>query len=140
MHRQTYTNSGSHIMSAVPNWSPLLVPFYKLWIYMVGKKHSGKADQLSLASTDSEQTLLFSVVISWGNKRNFSLYANVGGCCSDGHTHMPTCMHACTHTRTHTNTHTHIHTHIHAHIHTHIHTLTHTHKCTHAHTNTHIYV
>ena len=32
----------------------LLAPFHQLWIYMVGKKHSGKADQSTLASGGSE--------------------------------------------------------------------------------------
>ena len=29
---------------------PSLAPFHQSWIYMVGKKHSGKADQSTLAS------------------------------------------------------------------------------------------
>ena len=29
-------------------------PFHHLWIYMVSKKHSGKADQLKLASGGSK--------------------------------------------------------------------------------------
>ena len=49
---------------------------------MVGKKHSGKADQSTLASGGSEYA---SVAISWGNKMNFSLCANMSGFCSDSH-------------------------------------------------------
>ena len=52
---------------------------------MVSKKHSGKADQLTLASGGSEHALLFSVAISWSNKMNFSLCANMSGFCSDSH-------------------------------------------------------
>ena len=52
---------------------------------MVGKKHSGKADQSTLASGGSERAQLFSVAISWGNKMNFSLSANMSGFCSDSH-------------------------------------------------------
>ena len=33
-----------------------LVPFHQSWIYIVGKKHSGKADQSTLASGGSEHT------------------------------------------------------------------------------------
>ena len=33
---------------------PPLVPFHQSWIYMVGKRHSGKANQSTLASGDSE--------------------------------------------------------------------------------------
>ena len=52
---------------------------------MVSKKHSGKADQSTLASGRSEHAQLFSVTISWGNKTNFSLCANMLGFCSDSH-------------------------------------------------------
>ena len=52
---------------------------------MVGKKHSGKADQSTLASEGSEHAQLFSVAISLGNKMNFSLSANMSGFCSDSH-------------------------------------------------------
>ena len=52
---------------------------------MVRKKHSGEADQLTLASGGSEHAQSFSVAISWGNKMNFSLYANMAGFCSGGH-------------------------------------------------------
>ena len=52
--RQTCTDSESHIRSPQPTWSPPLVPFHQSWIYMVGKKHSGKADQPTLASGGSE--------------------------------------------------------------------------------------
>ena len=48
------TDSGSHIRSPQPTWSPPLAPFHQSWNYMVGKKHSGKADQSTLASGDSE--------------------------------------------------------------------------------------
>ena len=53
---QTCTDSGSHITSPLPNWSPPwpLVPFHQLWIYMVRKKHSGEADQLTLPNGGSE--------------------------------------------------------------------------------------
>ena len=37
---------------------------------MVREKHSGEADQLTLASGGSERAELFSVAISWGNKMN----------------------------------------------------------------------
>ena len=49
------------------------------------KKHSGEEDQLILAIGGSEHVWLFSVAISWGNKMNFTLYANMAGLCSDGH-------------------------------------------------------
>ena len=49
---------------------------------MIGKKHSGKADQSTLAS---EHAQLFSVVINWGNKIKFDLYVNMAGFCSDSH-------------------------------------------------------
>ena len=62
-----------------------LVPFHQSWIYMVGRKHSGKADQSTLASGGSEHAWLFSVAISWGNKMTFSLSANMSGFCSDSH-------------------------------------------------------
>ena len=52
--RQTCTDSGSHIRSPQPTWSPPLAPFHQSWIYIVGKKHSGKADQSTLASGGSE--------------------------------------------------------------------------------------
>ena len=52
---------------------------------MVGKKHSGKADQSTLAGGGSAHAQLFSVAISWGNKMNFSLSANMSGFCSDSH-------------------------------------------------------
>ena len=61
-------------IGALPNWNPPLVPFHQLWIHMIGKRHSVKADQSTLASGDSEHAWLFSVAISWGNKMNFSLY------------------------------------------------------------------
>ena len=54
-YRQMYTDSGNHIRSPLPNWSPPLVPFHQSWIYMVGKKHSGKTvDQSTLASGGSD--------------------------------------------------------------------------------------
>ena len=45
-----------------------------MWIYMVGNKPSGKADQLTLGCGSSENTYLFSVAISLENKMNLSLY------------------------------------------------------------------
>ena len=83
--RQTCTDSGSHIRYPQPSWSPPLAPFHQSWIYMVGKRHSGKADQSTLASGGSEHAQLFSVAISWGNKMDFSLCANMSGFCSDSH-------------------------------------------------------
>ena len=56
---------------------------------MVDKKHSGKAGQLMLASGGSEHAQLFSVAKSWGNKKNFSLCANMSGFCSDSHICTP---------------------------------------------------
>ena len=38
--RQMCADSGSHIGSPLQNWSPPLVPFHQLWIYMVKRKHS----------------------------------------------------------------------------------------------------
>ena len=52
--RQMCTDSGSHIRCPQPTWSPPLVPFHQSWVYMVGKKRSGKADQSTLASGGSE--------------------------------------------------------------------------------------
>ena len=52
--RQMCTDSGSHISSLLQNWSPPFTPYKQLWIYMVGKKHSGKVDQLTLATGGSE--------------------------------------------------------------------------------------
>ena len=52
---------------------------------MVSKRHSGKADQSTLASGGSKHAQLFSVAISWGNKMNFSLCVNMLGFCSDSH-------------------------------------------------------
>ena len=48
---------------------------------MVGKKDSGEADQLTLASGSSEHAYSYLVQLytSWGNKMNFSLYANMAG-------------------------------------------------------------
>ena len=57
--------------------------FHQMWIYMVGKRLSGEADQLILASGGSEHAQLFSVAISWGNKTNFSLCVNMLGFCSN---------------------------------------------------------
>ena len=53
--RQMCSDSVSNIRSPLLNWSPQLVPFHQSWIYMVGRKHSGKADQLTLNSGGSEQ-------------------------------------------------------------------------------------
>ena len=61
--RQTCTDSGSHIRSPQPTWGPPLAPFHQSWIYVVSKKHSGKADQSTLVS-------------------EFSLCANMSGFCS----------------------------------------------------------
>ena len=47
--------------------------------------HSGKADQYTSASGGSEHAQLFSVAISWGNKMNFRLSADMSGFCSDSH-------------------------------------------------------
>ena len=58
---------------------------------MVGKKHSWKANQSTLASGGSEHAYLFSVAISWGNEMNFSLSANMLGFCSDSHIYY-TCI------------------------------------------------
>ena len=33
-------------------------PFHQSWIYMVGKKHSGKVDQLTLTNGDGESCLV----------------------------------------------------------------------------------
>ena len=57
---------------------------------MVSKKHSGKADQSTLASGGSAHAKLLSVAISWGNKMNFSLSANMSGFCSDSHNYYYT--------------------------------------------------
>ena len=62
--KQTWTNIGSHIRSLLPNRSRLLVPLHQTWIYMVGKKLSGKADLSTLASGGSEHAQLFSVAIN----------------------------------------------------------------------------
>ena len=53
------------------------MPFHvhQTWIYMVNKKHSGKADQSTLVS----------VGISWGNKIIFSLCMNMSGFSSNSH-------------------------------------------------------
>ena len=58
-------------------------PFHQSWFYMVSKKHSGKADQLTSVRGGSEHVELFSVAISWGNKMNFSLCVNMSSFCSD---------------------------------------------------------
>ena len=49
------------------------------------KQHSKKAYQSTLASGSSEHAWLFSVAISWGNKMNFRLCANMSVFCSDSH-------------------------------------------------------
>ena len=82
LDRRALADSGSHIRSPQPTWNPPLASFHQSWIYMVGKKHSGKADQSTLASGDSEHAY---VAISWGIKINFSLSANMSGFCSDSH-------------------------------------------------------
>ena len=43
--------SGPHSQPGALLWH---APFHHSWIYMVGKKHSGKADQFTLASGGSE--------------------------------------------------------------------------------------
>ena len=48
--RQMYPDSGSHIRSPLPNWNPQLAPVNQLWIDMIIKKQSGKADQSTLVS------------------------------------------------------------------------------------------
>ena len=53
-HYKAYTDSGSHIRSSLPNWSPTLMASHQSWIDMVSEKLSGKADQLTLASGGSE--------------------------------------------------------------------------------------
>ena len=45
LDRRALTVGRSHIRSPQPTWSPALALFHQLWIYMVRKKHSGKADQ-----------------------------------------------------------------------------------------------
>ena len=52
---------------------------------MVDKRYSGKVDQLTLASGGSEHAYSYciNVVISCGNKMNFSSFANMAGFCSD---------------------------------------------------------
>ena len=52
--RQICNDSWSHIRSPKPNWRPPFVPFHQSRIYMVDKKHSGKANQSTLASGGSE--------------------------------------------------------------------------------------
>ena len=54
LDRHTYTHSWSHIRSPLPTCSPPLVPIHQSWIYMVSIKHSGKADQSTLASGGSK--------------------------------------------------------------------------------------
>ena len=82
MSIQTCTDSGSHIRSSLPNWSPPLKPVMDLH----GRQnHYGKAEQLTLPSGSNEHANLFSVAISWGNKMNFSLYASMLSFCSDSH-------------------------------------------------------
>ena len=51
-----------------------------------GKK-SLEVDQLTLASGGSGHAyiVIFSIAISWGNKLNFSSYANMASFCSDRH-------------------------------------------------------
>ena len=56
LSRQACTDSESSIRSQLPNVSPPLAPFHKSLIYMVSKKHSGKVDQLTLASGSIEHT------------------------------------------------------------------------------------
>ena len=60
--------------------------------FTVCKKHSGKADQSTLPSGGSEYAQLFSVAISWGNKINFILYANMMGFSPDSHNYPLPCI------------------------------------------------
>ena len=90
--RQTCTDSWRHIKFALQNWSPPLVPFYQSQIYIIDKMHSGKADQLTLVRGGSEHAWLVQLCISWGNKMNFSVYANMLGFCSDNHIIMNLCF------------------------------------------------
>lgn len=43
---------------------------------MVSKEHSDKTGQLTLASGDSEHAYSFQEAMKWGNKMNFSFWAN----------------------------------------------------------------
>ena len=43
-----------HIRFVQLHWSPPLVPFHQSWIYIIGKKHFGKANQSILPSGGSE--------------------------------------------------------------------------------------
>ena len=52
---------------------------------MVSKKYFEKAYQLTSANKDGEHAQLISVAISWGDKINFSLCANMAGFCSDSY-------------------------------------------------------
>ena len=52
--RQTCADGRRDIRLPLQNWSFPLVPFHQSCIHMVGKKHSGVADQLTLASGGSE--------------------------------------------------------------------------------------
>ena len=42
--------SGPHNQLGALHWGPPLAPFHQSWNYMVSKRHSGKADQLTVAS------------------------------------------------------------------------------------------
>ena len=68
---------------------PHYQPFHQSWNYMVRRKHSGKAGQLTLASGGSEHAQLS---ISWDNIMNFSLYVNmhIAGFCSDSYIYIHT--------------------------------------------------
>ena len=72
---------------------------------MVGIEHSGKADQLLLASGGSDHAYIFSVAISWGNEMNFSLYANKAGFCSDGDLRVLLYYRFCIHVSNHNTKH-----------------------------------
>ena len=39
------------------------MPFHQLWIYIVSKKHSGKADQLTLASGGTKHACMHSYLV-----------------------------------------------------------------------------
>ena len=73
--------SGPHCQIGVLHWHHFTNCGFT---WLIGKKHSaaGKTDQSKIAS---EYAWLFIVAISWGNKTNFSLYANMLSFCSDSH-------------------------------------------------------
>ena len=68
--RQMCTDSESNIRFPLPNLNPPLAPFDQSCIYVVDKRHSGKADQLTLANGGREY--IFSVQMP--NQRYFAIY------------------------------------------------------------------